>query len=146
MSPKQMIRLPLIGVFAALALAACGDALTSADATNTEAVKLGAKIYAAECASCHGENLQGEPNWRVAKADGVLPAPPHNDDGHTWHHADSLLFNYTQKGGQGMGPEGFQSGMPGFGDTLSDEEIWSVLSFIKSRWSIEAQIRQARMN
>jgi len=25
--------------------------------------------------------------------------------------------------------------MPGFGDSLSDEEIWAVLAFIKSRWS-----------
>lgn len=146
MSPKHLAPISLASAVVVLVLAACGDSLSSADATNTQAVAQGEKIYAAQCASCHGKNLEGEPDWRVAKADGTLPAPPHNDSGHTWHHADQLLFDYTKKGGQALTPEGFKSAMPAFGDKLSDEQIWQVLSFIKSRWSLEAQIRQARMN
>lgn len=128
------------------ALAACGDALSSADATNAEAVAQGEHIYAVECASCHGKDLKGEPDWRVTKADGTLPAPPHDDSGHTWHHADSLLFEYTKFGGQAIAPPDFKSAMPAFQDKLTDEEIWAVLSFIKSRWSLQAQQRQARLN
>jgi len=32
--------------------------------------------------------------------------------------------------------------MPGFGDTLSDREIWAVLAYIKSRWPEEIRQRQ----
>lgn len=135
-----------LSLAAVSALAACGDPLSSADATNAEAVARGEHIYAVECASCHGKDLKGEPDWRGTKADGTLPAPPHDDSGHTWHHADSLLFEYTKFGGQAVSPPDFRSAMPAFKDKLSDDEIWAVLSFIKSRWSLQAQQRQARLN
>lgn len=130
----------------AMLLAACGDNFDTADATNSAAVAQGETLYAEYCASCHGENLEGQPDWRVATEDGTLPAPPHDDNGHSWHHADSLLFDYTKLGGQAIAPEGFQSAMPGFGEQLTDSEIWAVLSFIKSRWSLKSQIRQGRLN
>lgn len=129
-----------------VALAACSDGFTSADASNIDAVNQGRPLYAAHCASCHGDNLQGQADWRVPQEDGTLPAPPHDDSGHTWHHGDALLFNYTKNGGQSIAPEGFKSGMPAYGDQLTDSEIWAILSFIKSRWSLNAQIRQGRMN
>ena len=131
---------------AALVLGACGDAFTEADVTNSQAVAQGEALYAAHCAACHGANLEGQPDWRVSLADGTLPAPPHDDNGHTWHHPDTLLFNYTKLGGQALAPEGFKSAMPAFGGTLSDSDIWAVLSFIKSRWSLRAQLSQARLN
>lgn len=127
-------------------LAACGNSFDSADASNNDAVTAGEPLYAEHCASCHGENLQGQADWRVKQADGTLPAPPHDDNGHTWHHADALLFDYTKRGGQAIAPEGFKSAMPGFEGTLSDSDIWAVLSFIKSRWSLKSQIRQGRLN
>ncbi len=36
----------------------------------------GENIYKAECASCHGKKLEGQPDWRTRRADGKLPAPP----------------------------------------------------------------------
>ncbi len=113
--------------------------------SDTEA---GAVLYAENCASCHGANLEGEPNWRSQKEDGTLPAPPHDRTGHTWHHGgDALLFNYTKLGGQAAlaasGVEGFASGMPGFGDQLSDQEIWDILAFIKSTWPERMRETQA---
>ena len=106
----------------------------------------GAELYRQYCASCHGANLEGQENWRSPGADGRLPAPPHDETGHTWHHADSLLFTYTKLGGkatlaaQGMD---FDSGMPGFGEQLSDAEIWNILSYIKSTWPERARDAQA---
>ncbi|WP_408629828.1 c-type cytochrome [Aliiroseovarius salicola] len=98
----------------------------------------GAVLYAENCASCHGEDLQGEPDWRSQKEDGTLPAPPHDKTGHTWHHGDALLFTYTKLGGkaalEATGVSGFNSGMPGFADVLSDQEIWDILAFIKTSW------------
>lgn len=52
----------------------------------------GRKLYDQACASCHGAMLEGQPNWRQRKADGRLPAPPHDPSGHTWHHPDAVLL------------------------------------------------------
>lgn len=100
-------------------------------------IAAGETLYLESCAACHGANLEGQADWQSPGADGRLPAPPHDRTGHTWHHTDSVLFGYTQLGGtellkqQGMD---FDSGMPGFGDTLIDQEIWNILAYIKSTW------------
>ncbi|WP_425051137.1 c-type cytochrome [Psychromarinibacter sp. S121] len=108
----------------------------------------GEALYAENCASCHGAELEGEaPDWRTAKEDGTLPAPPHDETGHTWHHGDIHLFAYTLLGGEEslrrMGIEGVPSAMPAFGDTLTEAEIWDILAFIKSTWPERIQDAQA---
>lgn len=101
-----------------------------------ERIEAGAAIYARQCASCHGANLEGQPNWKVPLPSGRLPAPPHDDSGHTWHHVSDVLFALTKNGvAPPYAPAGYQSDMPAFGATLSDDEIWNVLAFIRSRWS-----------
>ena len=120
--------------------------VTAADASDTKLVKRGRLIYADYCSACHGRNLEGQANWRQRKDDGTLPAPPHDATGHTWHHPDQLLFDYTKKGGQALAPEGFKSGMPAFGAELKDGDIWAVLAYIKSTWPENVQTRQSSMN
>jgi S-disulfanyl-L-cysteine oxidoreductase SoxD len=96
---------------------------------------LGANVYAARCAACHGSQLEGQPDWRSRGPDGLLPAPPHDENGHTWHHADELLFRITKLGvGPAINDPGYRSAMPAFSGVLSDEEIIAALSWIKSRW------------
>ncbi len=97
----------------------------------------GEQLYESSCASCHGADLEGQSDWRSPDQNGVLPAPPHGETGHTWHHADSILFNYTKLGGKAaLARQGvdFESGMPGFDDQLSDAQIWNILAYIKSTW------------
>ena len=108
--------------------------------------ELGARVYADNCAACHGANLQGQPNWRERNAQGRLPAPPHDATGHTWHHPDDYLFAVTRDGGQAHAPADFKSNMPGFGEQLATREIWAVLAYIKSTWPPQIQDRQARVN
>lgn len=107
----------------------------------------GQALYLEHCASCHGAQLQGEANWKTPREDGTLPAPPHDATGHTWHHGDRLLFAYTKFGGAALmaarGMSGFNSGMPGFGETLSDAEIGAILSHIKSTWPDDIRRVQA---
>lgn len=109
-------------------------------------IEAGKTLYGDSCASCHGASLEGQPDWRSPSEDGRLPAPPHDDKGHTWHHPDSMIFAYTKLGGkeylasQGMD---FDSGMPGFGEELSDAEIWNILAFIKSTWPTRVRQIQA---
>lgn len=102
--------------------------------------------YQKFCAACHGANLEGQGDWRSPGPDGRMPAPPHDETGHTWHHGDQLLFAYTKYGGKALMAErgmDFDSGMPGFEDTLSDPEIWAILNYIKSTWPERVQNIQA---
>ncbi|TAM88409.1 MAG: cytochrome c [Candidimonas sp.] len=99
-------------------------------------VTQGRAIYANACAACHGAKLQGQPNWRERLANGRLPAPPHDRTGHTWHHPDAVLFDLVKNGlvpGR-TAPPGYQSDMPAFGGTLTDEQIIAVLAYIKNTW------------
>ena len=41
----------------------------------------GERGYMAQCASCHGARLEGQPERRARGADGVLPAPAHDGTG-----------------------------------------------------------------
>jgi mono/diheme cytochrome c family protein len=106
----------------------------------------GAALYAKHCAACHGTDLEGQPNWRTRRQDGRLPAPPHDETGHTWHHPDQVLFAVTKHGTAAMTSPNYKSDMRGFGDVLSDREIWAVLDFIKSRWPEEIRKRQATIS
>jgi mono/diheme cytochrome c family protein len=96
----------------------------------------GAQLYAQHCASCHGAMLEGQSNWRQRLPNGRLPAPPHDESGHTWHHPDRTLFGITKYGlVPPYAPPGYQSDMPAFGGKLSDEEIRAVLAYIESNWT-----------
>ncbi len=116
------------------------------DPGDKKRVALGQTVYAGNCASCHGARLEGEPDWRTRNADGTFKAPPHDETGHTWHHPDNDMFRYTKQGGQTLAPKGFKSAMPGYGDTLSDHEIWAVLSYIHTFWPPRIRERQRRLN
>lgn len=92
-----------------------------------ELINRGQEIYTTSCASCHGANGEGQVPEAPMQPDetGRIPAPPHDETGHTWHHDDDLLFDYVKNGGRGD-PELFYP-MPGFGDSLSDEEAGQSL-------------------
>lgn len=109
-------------------------------------IEAGKSTYDTHCASCHGSNLEGQPNWTIRLPNGRLPAPPHDDSGHTWHHSNSVLFSLTKFGLKPpYAPAGYVSDMPAFARTLSDDDIWNVLAFIQSRWSDQVRARHDRM-
>lgn len=102
----------------------------------------GSAIYTAQCAACHGANLEGQPDWRIAGPDGRLPAPPHDASGHTWHHDATTLFRITKYGvGALIGDPDHASDMPIYEGILTDDEIVAVLSYIKSTWPAEVRTR-----
>ena len=96
-------------------------------------IQLGSQLYAANCASCHGERLQGNPKWNITTdEDGDNLPPPLNGTGHTWHHSPEQLFNII-KYGLKIYNEGYKGKMQGNPD-LSDEDVWSILAYIKYVW------------
>lgn len=105
-----------------------------------EAVARGAVLYAENCASCHGADLSGQtvPDWRVRDAEGYLPAPPHDETGHTWHHPDAVLVAITTHGTEALIGGDYRSNMIGFGDVLGEQQILDVLAYIKSTWPARA--------
>ena len=114
------------------------------DPADQSLVMQGKAIYANNCAACHGESLQGQPNWRERMSNGRLPAPPHDKSGHTWHHPDAMLVDMVKNGlvPGNTAPPGYVSDMPAYRDILSDQEIIAVLTYIKSTWPpkvLEAQ-------
>ena len=113
-------------------------------------VEAGKMIFADQCAACHGADLSGEPgwpDWKQRKPNGRLPAPPHDANGHTWHHDDGILFEVTKLGTAGyLGDATYESDMAGFADVLSDADIVAALSFIKSTWSGREKDYNDRVN
>jgi len=109
-------------------------------------VDLGRRIYAENCASCHGALLEGQPDWRERGSDGRLPAPPHDENGHTWHHPDSYLFAMTKHGIETMLGRAYPNNMPAYDGVLSDDEIVAVLSYIKSRWPAPIREQHDQIN
>lgn len=112
-------------------------------------LRVGAQVYIEHCASCHGADLEGQPDRRTSQPDGTLRAPPHDDSGHTWHHSDRLLIDDVSLGGaetlRRLGVTGISSGMPAFGELLSEDEIGAVLDYIASHWSERARAYQAEV-
>ena len=117
--------------------------LAAAPALDPDEVALGERVYAEACASCHGANLEGQPNWQTRNADGKLPAPPHDETGHTWHHPDAQLFAITKFGLAPIAGANYATDMPAFEETLTDAEILAALAFIKSRWPEKVRMHQA---
>ncbi len=114
--------------------------------TDGATIVLGADVYEANCATCHGADLEGQANWRSPGEDGRLPAPPHDETGHTWHHDGDTLFRLTKYGtGALIGNPDYASNMPIYEGVLSDEEIIAVLSYIKSTWPEEIRARHDEM-
>lgn len=124
----------LAAVLTAAAPVAAGDWTVSIPYRDAASVAAGRQLYAEHCAACHGEALQGQPGWQRRDAQGYLPAPPHDETGHTWHHPDTQLFVIVKRGIEDLVGGGYKSRMEGFAGVLKDAEILEILAYVKSTW------------
>jgi len=91
---------------------------------------VGQRVYAANCAVCHGANAEAVTTWRTPGDDGKYPPPPLDGTAHAWHHSRAVLKNVIENGSQPG-----QGNMPAWKGKLSDEEIESVISWFQSKWT-----------
>jgi mono/diheme cytochrome c family protein len=126
----------VLAAFVVLILAACGNGESDAISPfpveiTSQRVRTGEGVYAANCATCHGV---------IGETPTLLGAPSHAEDGHTWHHADRHLFEWILDG-----PPLAQV-MPAFRGTLSNDEVYAVLAYIKSKWPEDILTRQTEFS
>jgi len=143
MTPRRIAMLVILGL--AVLMIFLSTRTTPSDqsinARVSESVPAGAILYAQNCAVCHGDNLQGQPNWQQANADGSYPAPPHDASGHTWHHNDAYLIAVTTYGGAAV--TGVKTNaMPAFQNQLSDSDIALIINYIKGTWPDDIKAQQ----
>lgn len=109
-------------------------------------IAAGAKLYQANCASCHGLHLEGQPDWQEPGPDGLLPAPPHDATGHTWQHSDAELTELVTHSVASFAPAGYKTAMPAFEGRLTPAQIHATIAYIKSTWAPGIRAYQAAQN
>ncbi|MBL28709.1 MAG: hypothetical protein CMM50_14275 [Rhodospirillaceae bacterium] len=120
MISRQLVALAVLTVGLGGAGAGILDTATAADDVhnpytgNAEAIAEGQRLWAATgCYSCHGE-----------LADGAV-GPDLTDDEWVYRPTDATLFKTIAKGRSG-------TNMVGWSESLSDDEIWKVIAYIRS--------------
>ena len=106
----------------------------------------GALIYQANCAGCHGDRLEGQPDWHHLNAAGRLPAPPLDGTGHGWRHSDAELFHMVKFSVLDQAGPDYQTDMPAFEGKLPDADITAVLAYIHTQWPAGIQAAQSFLN
>ena len=113
--------------------------ISPANAKNIDIFK-GMELYTKNCASCHMGNLAGNPDWKTGvDEDGQRLAPPLNGTGHTWHHSPNQLYQIIRYGYKKFDPN-YKGKMLG-NEELSEDDVWSILDYIKSIWPEEIRTK-----
>jgi mono/diheme cytochrome c family protein len=102
------------------------DSLVNPLPRTRETLDRGAKVYAENCASCHGPTGRGD-----GEAGRELSPPPGNL---AWLSRmpmvrwDPFMYWTVAEGGTEFG-----TAMPAFKDTLPKNDIWAVIAYIQAR-------------
>ena len=124
----------MIAAASHVAIARAADGLPALD---PGLVDSGRKVYQQSCASCHGSNAEGAPNWQKRDENGEMPAPPHNAEGHTWRHSDAMLYDMIRRGLRDPFNKTTRLTMPAFAGELSPRQIRAVIAYLKTLWTPE---------
>ncbi|MBV8361803.1 MAG: cytochrome c [Deltaproteobacteria bacterium] len=93
-----------------------------------DTVALGARIFAANCARCHGQGGKGDGPDLVKLQSSVLP-DDWTDKESNQELTDSFIIAMITKGGKANGKSRI---MPAFGDKLNMQQVQDLLAFIRS--------------
>lgn len=108
-----------LGTLQHRSVAARASEVTGSVPTDPEALDHGFEHFHAMCVACHGA-----PGFdRGELGQGMRPTPPRlEEEAHEW--SDQEIFWITKHGIR-------FAGMPAFGPTHSDDEIWAITGFIR---------------
>ncbi len=95
--------------------------LPTAPPNDRASIAVGQILYRGECASCHG--LDGRTPSDIGRA--MYPRTPDLGSPAVQQWSDAELFWIIKNGIR-------LSGMPGFGRTKSDEQIWHLVHYVRS--------------
>ena len=111
-----------------LIVALIGLAASISAAAAEDTVNLGARIFAANCARCHGRSGKGDGPDLVKLQSAVSP-DDWTDKESNQDLTDSFIIAMITKGGKANGKSRI---MPAFGDKLSMQQVQDLLAFIRS--------------
>ena len=99
--------------------ARAGDVVVPAVLADSATVARGAFAYREMCQTCHG----GPDVERSVTGEGITPTPPYlHEDSTRWQPNE--VFWIVQNGIK-------MAGMPAYGPTHTDEELWEIVAFVK---------------
>ena len=103
-----------------------GQQLENPITASPASVDAGLKLYTKFCANCHGTSGRG--NGRLAAGTAMYGKRPSDLADDQWQHgsSDGEIFIVIR---DGIGPD-FQ--MDAFGRTMSDEDVWNVVNYVKT--------------
>jgi cbb3-type cytochrome c oxidase subunit III len=89
---------------------------------NAESIAAGQKVYAQNCASCHGESGKGD-----GKMGAELKPPPSNLTDAEWKHgsSDGEMFTVVRDGVRTTPMKSFKS-------KLTTDQMWQVVNYMRS--------------
>ena len=101
------------------------------------AIVHGARLFAANCVSCHGQ--EGHGDGPAAQSDPLRPADLTAE--HFWAHSDGELYWYISNGFEA--PEGGRA-MPGYNGVLSSEARWDLIDYLRAQNAGESMHRTGK--
>jgi mono/diheme cytochrome c family protein len=145
--PHLLRKILIVGAAVALAGAASYALVFAPHKAWQQAnVARGARVYQTNCAGCHGDKLQGQPDWHHLNAAGRLPAPPLDGTGHGFRHSNAELFHIVKFSVLDQAGPDYRTDMPAFDGKLSDDDIHAVLAYIHAQWPAGVQAAQSFLN
>jgi mono/diheme cytochrome c family protein len=117
------------GVIFAVSIILWGCLLTRVDATERGSAEQGQRLYRYYCAPCHG--IEGTGTGRNAPYLEQMGRAPrdHTDAWYMNRLTDAELYRAISEGKRREGEPPF---MPWWGYTLTPEDIWNLVAFIRS--------------
>ena len=95
-------------------------------AVDAKSLVRGGWLYAQHCAACHGDDLRGQGE----RAKSLAVWPPNLAGPLMWRRADGDLVWHVL---HGVHDDRGHETMPGFHDTLSSDDAWALLDYLKVR-------------
>jgi mono/diheme cytochrome c family protein len=87
-----------------------------------DSIDRGQSVFTNSCAQCHGADARG--GGPLSNTTQIPPPALTGPSSHLTVHSDGDLFNFISNGLPG--------GMPAWAGTLSDQDIWDVINFLRS--------------